>query len=246
MFYKKPDDDKILLNHGAPSLPFIPRRFKLCVWNLHKCTHPLWDADFLDLAKTTDLFLTQEIMLKPSVKKTLESSGLYWTTAVSFLSPAKHYPAGVATGCKAEPQEVIYKNTIKEPLLKTPKVTLATLFKTKESELLVINVHAINFTGMKSFQKNIEQARNIILAFRGPIIIAGDFNTWNIKRLAAIKQLASHMNLNETLLYPDLRTKYFRKPVDYIFTRGLKLLCAHAINLKSSDHNPLCAEFEII
>lgn len=185
-------------------------------------------------------------MLKPSVKKTLENSGLYWTTAVSFLSPAKHYPAGVSTGCKAAPVEVIYNNTVKEPLLKTPKVTLAALFKTKESELLVINVHAINFTGMKSFQKNIEQARSIILAFRGPIIIAGDFNTWNVKRLAAIKHLASHLNLDETLLYPDLRTKYFRKPVDYIFTRGLKLLRAHAIDLKSSDHNPLCAEFEII
>lgn len=246
MLYKKPDKDKILLNNGEASLPFIPNKFNVCVWNLHKCTHADWGNDFLQLAKKSDLFLTQEVLLKPSVQAHLEQSGLYWTTAVSFLSPAKKYPSGVATGCKVMPLQIMFNNESKEPFLKTPKITLATLFKTQHSQLLAINVHAINFTGIKSFDRNMQQARDIIAAFSGPIIIAGDFNTWNIKRLGSIKTLARHLNLEEAILHPDLRTKYFSKPVDYIFTRGLKLIGARASAVGSSDHNPLCAEFEII
>lgn len=246
MLYKKPHKDKILLSTGTATHESLPHRFNICVWNLQKCKHRLWERDFLELAGAVDLFLAQEILLKPEVEKALYKTGLHWTTAVSFLSLRDKLPAGIAIGSKTKPISAIFKDAVKEPLFNIPKMTLAALFKIGNTEMLVINVHAINFTGIKSFERNLAQAESIILSFQGPIIIAGDFNTWSAKRLLSIKALAARLNLSEVLFYPDLRTKYFKKPVDYIFAKQLKLKAARAIPAETSDHNPILAEFELI
>ena len=48
------------------------------------------------------------------------------------------------------------------------------------SDLVTVNLHAINFTlGTKDFQNQIEQLENAVKKHKGPLIIAGDFNTWS-------------------------------------------------------------------
>ena len=46
-------------------------------------------------------------------------------------------------------------------------------------------------------------------------------------------------------LTQDERVRFLGYPLDYIFTRGVKVVSATSEVVTSSDHNPLLMEFEL-
>ncbi len=238
--------DNPLLSLGAgPSLPALPARFRLCVWNCHKGKHAQWKNDFLNLCAQNDLFLAQEIRLDAPAAQTLEQSGLNWNAAVSFLSPRGKIPTGIAAGCRTPAQHILFNAEIREPLIRTPKLTMRLVYPLAGTRLLVINLHAVNFTGLVLFEQTLRNAAHMLKNFEGPALVAGDFNVWSKKRTDALYRTAENLGLREVLFQPDKRTRYLRRPVDYIFTRGLRAVCACAAELDSSDHRPLCATLQL-
>ena len=47
-----------------------------------------------------------------------------------------------------------------------------------DQQLLVVNVHAINFVMLHTFEAFIKQLISAMKNHHGPILLAGDFNTW--------------------------------------------------------------------
>lgn len=245
MFYKKPAKDHILLRKGQASCQQLPKQISLCVWNLHKCKSSRWQEEFARLCRQSDLFLTQEVMFLPERENCFSRCGLEWTAAVSFFSLLHHAPIGVATGCRAPALQADYRANVFEPFVQTPKMTLSTLYPTVRGPLLVINLHAINFTGLKTFHLHMTAASELLKGFDGPALVAGDFNVWNKQRLLLMRQTAASLHLTEMTFTPDNRSRFFGKKLDFVFTRGLNLLHAQALPSDASDHNPLTAVLEL-
>ena len=51
--------------------------------------------------------------------------------------------------------------------------------------------------------------------------------------------------LDSVVLSQDERVRFLGYPLDYIFTRGVKVVSATSEVVTSSDHNPLLMEFEL-
>lgn len=235
-----------LLQAGPePALSALPRQFRVSVWNFQKEKRPLWKPDFLALCARSDLFLAQETRLTPSCADAVLQSGLHWHAAVSFLSARHQFPTGIAIGCRAPAQEVAYDASVHEPLFFIPKMLMRAVYPMAHTRLLVINVHAVNFSGLAPFKRHLERTARLAAAFPGPVLVAGDFNTWSQKRHDQLLLLAQRLGLQETPFQPDLRTRYLRHTVDYIFTRGLDTVSSSVETMQSSDHRPLTAVFRL-
>ena len=131
-----------------------------------------------------------------------------------------------------------------EPWLATPKATNITeyaLSNTAET-LLVVNIHAINFTlGTRQFMKQIDKVRKILDNHKGPIILSGDFNTWRKKRMQVLDALAEEHKLDALSFQEDHRKVVFGQLLDHIYVRSLKVEKSGTHSVNSSDHNPLSA-----
>lgn len=238
--------DTPLINTGpAPSLGRLPRTFRLAVWNWHKCKHADWKRDFLNLCAHSDLFLAQEARLSPACAEAVSQSGLNWNAAISFLSPRARIPTGIAAGCRAPATDIVFNASVCEPLLHIPKMTMRLLYPLENTRLLVINLHAINFTGIGPFKRTLQNASDLLARFDGPVIVAGDFNVWSRKRHEELILTAQKLGLREITFAPDLRTRYFRRTVDYIFVRGLEAVESSVPAIDSSDHRPLTAALRL-
>jgi endonuclease/exonuclease/phosphatase (EEP) superfamily protein YafD len=141
----------------------------------------------------------------------------------------------------------------------SPKVSLITEYQLPGDEsLLTVNVHLLNFErwGTMKFQSQLDELAEIMADHRGPIILAGDFNTWNKKRLDLVQKLAEKLNLKEVIDFPAGRTTAdmaFSEfnwvfgidknlPLDRVFYRGFKAHSPRILPYESSDHNPLLVE----
>ena len=244
MFYKQPQTDKILVQHGRPTASTLPKCFTVCVWNWQKSKQKPWKDEFKQVAAAADLFLAQEVRRSPEVFEIMEQTPYHWSGAVSFFS-RQNSPTGVATGCIAKPLQIAFKAGEREPLLRVPKMTLSTLIPLADGRsLLVINVHAINFRGLKPFDTNLKRAAELLLNYNGPVLLGGDFNAWSLKRRRLLSCMAHAAGLAEVPFEPDNRTRCLGRPVDYLFVRGLRIKAAGVRVTRGSDHNPLLVRLE--
>jgi endonuclease/exonuclease/phosphatase (EEP) superfamily protein YafD len=127
-----------------------------------------------------------------------------------------------------------------EPFLKTPKVALVQKFPLagQDCQLLVINIHA---TLIRSVKATIEEMQHIISFLPhhdGPVIFAGDFNTFSSKYLTAICQELKAYGLNLVPIENDPRAK--TQALDQVFVRDLKVISIKIEDTYlNSDHFPI-------
>ncbi len=246
MLYKQPRPEQTISYTGQAARQTLPCEFTVCAWNWQKSKQKGWEQEFLELAGVTDLFLAQEVRLSPGVAQKLRQTPLHWAHAASFFSLNKNHPVGVATGACAQPEKIWFKQGAREPILHMPKMTLATLLPLENGrKLLAVNIHAINFTGLKPFEQNLARAAELLLGFDGPVILGGDFNAWSQQRRNRLENMARTARLNEVSFSPDTRTRCLGRTVDYLFTRGLQTLAAGVRQTDASDHNPLLARLRL-
>ena len=139
-----------------------------------------------------------------------------------------------------------FSNT--EPWLTTPKATAITQYALRGTSetLLVVNIHAINFSvQLLEFRAQMDQVRRTAMGHSGPLILAGDFNTWRQARFDVVRELADDLGLEPLSFEDDRRTRAFGHPLDYVFVRGLNPRQTVIREVESSDHNPLSVELEM-
>ena len=112
--------------------------------------------------------------------------------------------------------------------------------------LAVANLHSINFTlGLHGYRAQLEAIARELAGHQGPVIVAGDLNTWNPRRLEVVHDVMQRLGLVPVLPSTDTRSRFLGHQVDFIFVRGLEVVHAEAPKVESSDHNPLLATLRV-
>ena len=213
--------------------------FRLVNWNVHKGQDKGWQEDLAKLSKQADFVLLQEATQHQNLST---FSTALFVSSFSF----NELLSGVKTFTQTQP-EWYCGGGVAEPIIQIPKVaSVMNLPLEKGNSLLLINVHLINFEwGISAYQAQLEQLFSFVENHQGPIIMAGDFNAWNEDRLNLVNNLIQKYGLDSVALSQDERVRFLGYPLDYIFTRGVKVVRATSEVVTSSDHNPLLIEFEL-
>ncbi|AYA42266.1 endonuclease/exonuclease/phosphatase family protein [Xenorhabdus nematophila] len=233
--------EEAALPHGEPILA-DNSELSVATWNIYKQQRPLWKSVLTSLIEKSDLILLQEAQTSPELLNFLSISGLIADQVPAFAIP--QHPSGVMTLASSAP---IYCCPLreKEPILRLSKSSLITVYPLPDKrQLMVINVHAINFSlGVDVYNRQLNNIGIHISLHHGPVIFAGDFNAWSRQRLKVLERFAQRMKLKEVYFNDDHRTIVFGKPLDFVFYRELKVSNATVLKTGASDHNPLIVKF---
>lgn len=252
-YFKPIPEGEALRSIGVPfSRELKTTSLKALVWNIKKAEMPNWKKEFLKFSSDQDLFILQEAYGKSVFLETLKIFETFrWNFGVSFLVPKDNDAAsGTMVGAWAEPSSALVRHSPDtEPVVSTPKsMTLAKYpLRDRSDELLVLSVHAINFQTTGAFKRHIDQVISYVKNHQGPVILAGDFNTWNQSRLSYLYSVARKTGLSEvSYRNGERRLKFGNYYLDHTFTRGVKVKDSNVIVTDGSDHHPLFLEFDLI
>lgn len=239
--YRKVESLKIM---GKPSKLVLGPNIKILLWNVFKCRKKGWQDDFISLVPGKDLILLQEAIINSPFDIHFKKSIQYqWVMARSFRNLKTNIETGVKTGSNvAAKRNYFSASTHSEPITKTKKMVLATIYPLNifEQSLLVINSHIINFVSFIKFRAHLDQVSKTLEHHDGPILLAGDFNTWNGKRMRYFNALAISFSLEEVDMKRKPRLNHLLQHLDHIYCRGLDVVDAHVHNdIHSSDHFPI-------
>ncbi|MFN7826142.1 MAG: endonuclease/exonuclease/phosphatase family protein, partial [Pseudobdellovibrionaceae bacterium] len=217
-----------------------PHQFKMLVWNIQKGQDKdRWARDFAVVSAQKDLILIQEGMRDSFVPVVLKKkTGFGWWLAKSFYQDDGKESTGVITGSKVQPVAQQFRRSPgREPITATPKMTLINYYTLPQgTPLMVVNTHGINFVSTGTFQDQMEDVGQLIRSFKGKVIWAGDFNTWNKSRTDILERVILIAGLKQVPLLDDDRSLV----LDHIFMRGCVPVGAKLEkSIKTSDHYPL-------
>jgi endonuclease/exonuclease/phosphatase (EEP) superfamily protein YafD len=222
-----------------------PAAIRVFTWNIHKQADAGWSRDLRALTKRADLLLLQEAVLDATLRRLIDDEGLDWIMASSFAYAGRD--VGVITAARVPPVEICTARA-SEPLLGIPKSAIVSWFalRGRADRLAVANVHSINFSlSLGAYRAQLDALADTLGRHAGPLILAGDFNTWSPAREEALRAVVAHLRLVEIALPDDRRTRFFGRQVDRIFVRGLETTAASAVAVTSSDHNPVLATLHV-
>jgi endonuclease/exonuclease/phosphatase (EEP) superfamily protein YafD len=217
----------------------LPDSFNVLVWNIYKLQAADWSSELVKWGANNDLLLLQEATDAPALNSWLSAGQWRWQQVAAFRF--KERTAGVLTAGLSVP---VYSCSLRtpEPSTRIPKSTLLSLYPLQGSRypLMVVNVHGINFElGMAAYKKQLEQIGKLTRRYQGPVIVAGDFNTWSDKRLVFLYQVMGRYKLQEVSYSPDERLRVGGVALDHVFSRGLTVTGAQSMHSTGSDHNPI-------
>ena len=212
-------------------------------WNIQKASTSGWVNDLFNLSQDVQLAFIQEASLQAPIEQTIPVP-LYQTFAAGYTTAS--LATGVLTLSSAAPNAHC-AITAWEPWLGTPKATSITEYTLAGPQrLMAINMHGVNFTlGVNDFQQQLNDLNGLMADHTGPIIFAGDLNTWSEARQGLVDVFAIRHKLRPVAFEPDLRTRAFGRPLDHIYIRGLRPMSSHVVPVSSSDHNPLLVRLEV-
>lgn len=215
------------------------------IWNIFKSKKKKWLADFAQLHPLFDIFLLQEARLNFQIPWNPFANHLRWIFGESFNQHRNGNAFGVLTGSRVQESQAFNKHgPVREPLLNTPKSSAFSYYpiQNRSEQLLLINTHFINFRTSQAFLRQLEQVAQIIATHQGPLLLAGDFNTWSRQRTQLLIGYMRSLNL-EAVRFANERRLVL---LDYIFIRELTVTEAHLLpHIRSSDHTPLTVSFKI-
>lgn len=221
---------------------------QLVSWNIYKGNKPGWKKDLYRLSNNQSVFVLQEaplLLIEQTLKSDPDTKDWTWQFAPGYK--ASRMQTGVLTFTRS-PASYFCHLRHKEPWLRSPKASLITRYAIGDvdTELLVANIHGINFTlGVHAYRQQIEDLKNIISEHRGPVIIAGDFNSWSKKRNRVLAEVFEQLQLKQVEFESSYRKAFLGHPLDHVYFRGLEIKSRRVHQLDSSDHNPIQVNFRV-
>lgn len=211
------------------------------IWNVHKFQDKGWQDELAQLQQHSELLMLQELADQPL----FEQGALgrwHWQQAAAFHSGATTY--GVANAAlKPLASCGIWSN---EPLYGLPKTALLSMVKWHGQQVLIVNMHGVNFTwSLAPYRAQFAAVGRWIAQHSGPVIVAGDMNTWRQGRLAVMRRQFTGLGLHEVTLQPDHRSQRFGHALDHLWVRGLQVKQAYSPSQSVSDHRPIIAELTL-
>lgn len=134
-----------------------------------------------------------------------------------------------------------------EPLLSLPKSTLISRYPLAGSSetLLVGNIHAVNFSlGMAAFRSQLDRMASILDEHDGPMVVAGDFNSWSRSRTRVLNEILVEARSMRKVAFDDKSPRaIFGSTVDHVYYRGLTVVASRVLDADTSDHDPIWVQF---
>ena len=237
--------DELMCYQAEQAPPEITQKtFRVLVWNLHKGQDAGWQQALNRLAQGRDLLLLQEVLNTQELATQYSSrfpTALY-ASAFAYLQKqsgveilSQFAPRFYCAGAKSE------------PWIRIPKVGAAMSLPLPNGQaLLLVNVHLINFEiNPTSYEAQLRTLMQLVSQHQGPLVLSGDFNSWNGYRAQIIQKVINEFGLEEVSFEQDHRLRFLGNPLDHIFVRGLNVLNATTEPTESSDHAPLLLEVEL-
>ena len=222
-----------------------PDRISILNWNIYKGQRDNWATDFKRYSYSHDVVTIQEAHLGDELESLLDDEHPYWALNAAFSYQDK--ATGVMTASSVKPAYTCGQRTT-EPLIRTPKTSLIGYYPVEgmDEHLLVANIHGINFSlGVAAYNEQIEKLYDLMKHHQGPVVLAGDFNTWSDKRLQIVEALAQRLSLSSLDYTSHNRTSVFGNALDHVFYRGLEPVEHDTWHVTSSDHNPTRVSFRV-
>lgn len=220
---------------------------KLVVWNVYKEDKVGAFADIDLLTQNIDLAFFQEAYLnQPFANIICSRDQLNWKMAKSFADKHGIYSGVMTAGHQNPEQSYALISPDTEPFSDIHKVMLVNLYEIpgRAEKLMVINLHGINFVMQDAYERQIQVIRETIRTHHGPVILAGDFNSYTSGRteflLNAMKSVGMTHAKIEGNEYQGLVV------LDHLFYRGFEVTKAEVLkNIETSDHKPLYFELRL-
>jgi len=251
-----PSFEAVIEGHQFSRTVLDPASIAIANWNIAKNNHLddwLTEAEAIAQQYDPDLFFLQEVRIASPAQAPVPFAEHGWHFAPNLRDARTRHAFGVLTAAKVQHLDHQHLHTQHyEPVFNTPKVALITEYPLmhRAQSLVTVNVHGLNFVDTHKFQAQLEQLADHIQHHPGPMIVAGDFNTWNRQRMASLRSRMASLGLSQVQFTRehDRRLKRFlwSDPLDHVFYRGLAVRpdSARVLHtLKSSDHVPMVVEF---
>lgn len=221
---------------------FDANHIRIAVWNMCKgAGGRLFEHDLRSLLYRSDLLLAQEALLSKRSIRTFGEPGFEAIHAASYTR-RDGLRDGVMTLSRVGSCDAVTRVICKypEPIFKTPKAALIKYFPIEGcgERLLVINVHATLVRLVAAAVEEMEHLLSHIPAHHGPMILAGDFNTFTPAYLRAVSAVLKAIGLEYVPIPHDPRPK--SQALDQIFCRGLEVKHIEVdTTVRNSDHFPI-------
>ncbi len=232
-------------NEESDTPALNPERISILNWNIYKGKRENWAIDFKRYSYKHDVLMIQEAHLGDVLQSALDNEHQYWALNAAFNYQDK--ATGVMTASRVKPLRSCGQRTA-EPIIRFPKTSLISYYPVEgmNENLLVANIHGINFTfGVGAYKEQIEKLYEVMKHHNGPIVLAGDFNTWSDKRMLIVDNLAQRLSLESLNYTGHNRTIVLGKAIDHVFYRGLEPVEHDTWYVTSSDHNPTRVSFRV-
>jgi len=223
---------------GQPGGGIDPSAIELVNWNVQKGRHADWAAEFKAFSRAADIATLQEAPLNHSAWKAAEVSHAF---AFAPGYETRRSPTGVMTLSETAPLRQCNLKS-REPLLRSAKATLVTEYALLglAETLLVVNIHSINFApGLDAFRAQLAIALRVVEQHDGPVIFAGDFNTWRPARRRHVDRQLMLLSLEPVGFAVDRRKRFLGQALDHVYVRGLRVSTATSYATRVSDHGPM-------
>ena len=234
--------DALVRSAAGGDFALDPTGIALLSWNIKKGAMPDWRRDLRTLAADKHLVLIQEATWTMQDAPFLP---LHWAFAPGYRSSTQL--SGVATISTAAPGvRCQFQNP--EPWLRTPKATKITRYALEGTgqSLVVVNIHMVNFSfGVSEFQAQLGRLLEVVSAHDGPLIVSGDFNTWNRTRQRILADHMASLGARPVSFSQDLRSRFRGEIVDHVFVAGLSVRNAVTHAVDSSDHNAISLQLSL-
>lgn len=239
----------------------VSERISFVTWNAEKGKSDRFKPDLARLIIT----LAPDLVFLQEAREDLLSTqriGGYFASSWSFPWP-NGTVIGLLTLSGVPPTRIQpMPSRHREFFITAPKLSLATEYPLVNGEsLLAINVHLLAFerwttTGIGAQIHDIEA---VMEAHEGPIILAGDFNTWSHERLALVEKVVGDLGLTEVTEFSSDRRTGEKEwdflnwlfgidkglPLDRVYYRGFTHHSAKVLPFDSSDHRALQVTLEL-
>lgn len=250
--YAYPKPGEVIVSSGAePTRTELdPNSIRILNWNMYKGSNPSWESDFINLTEIVDIALLQEAYLDHKMSRVFrDHPKMRLEMATSFiLANRGNTPTGTAIGSDVKMSEVGYRiSGPREPIINTPKTVAYAKFPIRDSdeELLTLTIHAVNFVSSKKLVEQLEDIAKVVRAHKGPVIWAGDFNTWSKKKLRKMREVMRRLDMSEAA-FSEGRMEVFGNIIDFVFYRGLEVRDSYVMpDIQGADHKPMIVDFYV-
>jgi endonuclease/exonuclease/phosphatase (EEP) superfamily protein YafD len=235
------------LRHGEP--------MGIVVWNTFKGKRERYYDLLAENTTGAELILLQEFRHDPLLEASHRElfAGRDAGMAVSFYTrPNRSSPTGVCTVSSVRASKTLFLlSRYFEPVTKTPKIAICSYYPIGgpdcplEQSLLVLNSHGINFRLRRPFLDQMLQFEEQLRHHLGPIVLVGDFNTWEQGRVRILEMVAQNLALTR-VKFPAGVKSVRGYELDRVYVRGGEVTNQRVlIDPAASDHNMLAFQLAI-